>query len=143
MSNLQEKNNRTIAISNSNFNFFKKNFCNIESKKIFWPIDRIKIYDDKINVSELLDFNSPVKNENIAYVGYNNKIQFFLEKQINKNLKTSYLKLDKIKKIIKNKNSYQLIHISYIVEFRGSSQILPKHSKTLQHPYDHRNLQPP
>ena len=108
-SNLQEKNNRTIAISNSNFNFFKKNFCNIESKKIFWPIDRIKIYDDKINVSELLDFNSPVKNTNIAYVGYNNKIKFFLEKQINKNLKKSYLKLEKIKKIIKNKNSYQLV----------------------------------
>jgi len=108
-SNFQEKNNRTIAISNSNFNFFKKFFCNIESKKIFWPIDRIKIYDDKINVSELLDFNSPLKNTNIAYVGYNNKIKFFLEKQINKNLKTSYLKLEKIKKIIKNKNSYQLI----------------------------------
>ena len=108
--NLQEKkSNRTIAISNSNFNFLKKNFCNVKSRKIFWPIDRIKIYDDKINVSELLDFNSPIKNENIAYVGYNNKIQFFLEKQINKNLKTSYLKLDKIKKIIKNKNSYQLI----------------------------------
>ena len=108
--NFQEKkNNRTIAISNSNFNFLKKKFCNVKSKKIFWPIDRIKIYDDKINVSELLDFNSPVKNENIAYVGYNNKIQFFLEKQIDKNLKTSYLKLEKIKKIIKNKNSYQLI----------------------------------
>ena len=108
--NLQEKkSNRTITISNSNFNFLKKNFCNVKSRKIFWPIDRIKIYDDKINVSELLDFNSPIKNENIAYVGYNNKIQFFLEKQINKNLKTSYLKLEKIKKIIKNKNSYQLI----------------------------------
>ena len=108
--NLQEKkSNRTIAISNSNFNFLKKNFCNVKSRKIFWPIDRIKIYDDKINVSELLDFNSPIKNENIAYVGYNNRIQFFLEKQINKNLKTSYLKLEKIKKIIKNKNSYQLI----------------------------------
>ena len=76
--NLQEKkSNRTIAISNSNFNFLKKNFCNVKSRKIFWPIDRIKIYDDKINVSELLDFNSPIKNENIAYVGYNNKIQFF------------------------------------------------------------------
>ena len=108
--NLQEKNNnRTITISNSNFNFLKKKFCNVKSRKIFWPIDRIKIYDDKINVSELLDFNSPIKNENIAYVGYNNRIQFFLEKQINKNLKTSYLKLEKIKKIIKNKNSYQLI----------------------------------
>jgi len=108
--NLQEKNNnRTIAISNSNFNFLKKKFCNVKSRKIFWPIDRIKIYDDKINVSELLDFNSPIKNANIAYVGYNNRIQFFLEKQINKNLKTSYLKLEKIKKIIKNKNSYQLI----------------------------------
>ena len=57
-SNLQEKNNRTIAISNSNFNFFKKKFCNVKSRKIFWPIDRIKIYDDKINVSELLDFKS-------------------------------------------------------------------------------------
>ena len=86
-----------------------KKFFNIKSKKIFWPINRIKIYDDKINVPELLDFNSPVKNENIAYVAYNEKIQFFLEKQINKNLKKSYLKLEKIKKIIKNKNSYQLV----------------------------------
>ena len=108
--NLQEKkSNRTITISNSNFNFLKKIFCNAKSRKIFWPIDRIKIYDDKTNVSELLDFNSPIKNANIAYVGYNNRIQFFLEKQISKNLKTSYLKLEKIKKIIKNKNSYQLI----------------------------------
>ena len=108
--NLQEKkSNRTIVISNSNFNFLKKNFSNIKSTKIFWPINRIKIYDDKINIPELLDFNSSVKNSNIAYVGYNKKIQFFLEKQINKNFKTSYLKLEKIKRIIKNKNSYQLV----------------------------------
>ena len=108
--NLQEKkSNRTIVISNSNFNFLKKNFSNIKSTKIFWPINRIKIYDDKINIPELLDFNSSVKNSNIAYVGYNKKIQFFLAKQINKNFKTSYLKLEKIKRIIKNKNSYQLV----------------------------------
>ena len=108
--NLQEKkNNRTIVISNSNFDFLKKNFLDIQSQKIFWPINRIKIYDDKINVPKLIDFDSPVKNQNIAYVVYNKKLKFFLEKKVNKNFKISYLNLEKIKKIIKNKNYYQLI----------------------------------
>ncbi len=105
----EKKNNRTIVVSSSNFDFLEKKILDIQSKKIFWPISRIKIYDDKMNVPELIDFNSPVKKGNIAYITYNKKIKFFLEKKRNKNYKISFLNLKKIKTIIKNNNSYQLI----------------------------------
>ena len=41
--NLQEKkSNRTIAISNSNFNFLKKNFVMLNQKKYFGQLTELK-----------------------------------------------------------------------------------------------------
>ena len=96
---------RTIAISNDNHIFLKKNI------KLFnnlgWPSKNIKIYSEKSNSSELFAFQ--IKNENNFYlVKY---IEF--TKLLKKNLKTKkFIKFIKLENynynFIKN-NNYSLI----------------------------------
>ena len=104
------KNDSTIALSSSNYNYLKKSFYDNEISKIFWPVKKIKIYDLTKNVLELVNFDSFPNHENIIYVGYSHKIQSFLKKQIKyKNLKTKIFSQKKIKKILKYNVPYQLI----------------------------------
>ena len=104
------KNDTTIALSSSNYNYLKKSFYDNEISKIFWPVKKIKIYDLTKNVLELVNFDSFPNHENIIYVGYSYKIQSFLKKQIKyKNLKTKIFSQKKIKKILKYNVPYQLI----------------------------------
>ncbi len=55
---------RTIAISNENYKFLKKNIKGIN--KLGWPAKKIKIYSNKSNSSELFEFTN--KNENNFYL---------------------------------------------------------------------------
>ena len=50
---------RTIAISNENHKFLKKNISSYNT--LGWPSENIKIYSEKSNSSELLEFKT--KNE--------------------------------------------------------------------------------
>jgi len=55
---------RTIAISNKNFNFLKKNIKGM--KNLGWPTEKIKIFSEKSKSAELFEFKN--KNQNNFYL---------------------------------------------------------------------------
>ena len=64
-SHLKLKNTiRTIAISNGNFNFLKKNVKGINN--LGWPTEKIKIFSDNNQSSELFEFKN--NNQNNFYL---------------------------------------------------------------------------
>ena len=73
---------RTIGISKSNFNFFKKEIYNI-SKKNFWEINRIEIYSEKSKNQKLLEFEN--NQQNLFYLVKNYELCKSLKKEISKN----------------------------------------------------------
>ena len=98
---------RTIGISKSNFNFFKKEIYNI-SKKNFWEINRIEIYSEKSKNQKLLEFEN--NQQNLFYLVKNYELCKSLKKEISKN---NYYKAKLIKKNfyedLLRKNKYNLI----------------------------------
>ena len=89
--------NRTIGISKNNLEFFRKEIHKIP-EKIFWQINKIEIYSDKLEKENLLIFE---KNKvNLFYMVKNNELYKSLIKKISKN---KFFK----KKLIK-KNSFYL-----------------------------------
>ena len=91
----KRKNNsliRTIGISSQNLKFLRQNIYNVN--KIGWPINKIKIYNEKNKKKEILNFNSKkyprfyiVKNIKIYnIINKNLKLEKnFLQKKINNN----------------------------------------------------------
>jgi 2-octaprenyl-6-methoxyphenol hydroxylase len=77
-----KKDNRTTAISASNYDFFNE-VLSKQDKKLFWPSKKINLFyesnDQKIN---FLNFNEDKKN--LMYVFENNKIKEALYKEIKK-----------------------------------------------------------
>ena len=51
--------NRTIGISRSNFEFFKKEIQNIKKK---WEIKKIEIYSEKLNNNKIINFEKSRNN---------------------------------------------------------------------------------
>ena len=85
--------NRTIGISKSNLEFFKKEILNIQ-KKFFWEIKKIEIFSEKIKKDNLLSFENDqdklfymVKNDNLykSLISSISKNKFFKKKIIKKN----------------------------------------------------------
>ena len=80
--NKLKKDNRTTAISASNYDFFNE-VLSKQDKKLFWPSKKINLFyesnDQKIN---FLNFNEDKKN--LMYVFENNKIKEALYKEIKK-----------------------------------------------------------
>ncbi len=92
---------RTIAVSNENYKFLKKNIKGISN--LGWPTERIKIYSDKNMSSELFEFKN--KNDNNFYlIKY---INLFNLLRKNKSLKFTKLKDLNFKNI--QKKSFDLI----------------------------------
>ena len=80
---------RTLAISKENFNFLLK--INNQMKISAWPVKNIKIYSDKNNSKELLEFKNKNK-ENfflIKYIDIFNSFEKYCKK--NKNIKLKKL----------------------------------------------------
>tara|TARA_Y100000590_G_C15585958_1_gene964138 strand:+ start:171 stop:1265 length:1095 start_codon:yes stop_codon:yes gene_type:complete len=98
--------NRTIGISKNNFNFLTSNFKKI--KKYSWSINKIKVFNQKNNSSEFIDFNND--NQNfffiIKYVDL-----FNLFKNNCKKSNKIFFKLVKNKEIknLEGKNKYDFI----------------------------------
>ncbi len=83
---------RTLGISKNNFNFLIKEKINF--KKKYWPISKIKIFNEVDNKKEILNFG--LKNEEIFFIlKYNNLI----------NLLSTTVKKNKLIKQYKIKNS--------------------------------------
>jgi len=93
-SNIENKSSlRTLAISKENFNFLSS--VNNQLKIPAWPVENIKIYSDKNNLRELLEFKTK------------NKENFFLVKYVD--ISHSFEKFCKIDKRIKFKKfNYKL-----------------------------------
>ena len=105
--NINFSSNRTIGISKSNFEFFKDKIFQI-SKNNYWKINRIKIYTDKIDTENLLEFEND-KND-LFYIIKNDE----LLKSLNSNIiKSKFFKKIILKKDINeeslNKKEYDLI----------------------------------
>jgi 2-octaprenyl-6-methoxyphenol hydroxylase len=91
--------NRTIGISKSNLEFFKKEIYNIP-KNIFWEINKIEIYSEKLDQEKLLDFKNNKKK--LFYMVRNNDLYESLQNDISRNI---FFK----RKIIKNNFNYEEI----------------------------------
>ena len=115
---------RTIAISNDNHFFLKKNINFFNN--LGWPSKNIKIYSEKSNSSELFAFES--KNENNFYlVKY---IEF--KKLLKKNLKTN-----KFIKFIKSENN----NYNFIKNKNYSLIINSDHNNPITKKFFHRPLE--
>ena len=97
------KTNRTIAISQQNYNFLKElNFSNF-SKKDFWPCSGMKLYTESEENSffEIFEFDKHKKQgKEILYMVENSKIINFMMSNIKKNKLISIKKKKKILDII-------------------------------------------
>ena len=101
--NLKIGQSRTLGISKSNIDFFKKNIINIE--KLLWKLKRIEIYADNLKNEKLLNFEN--NNEQIFSIIKNHELYEVLEKDLSKNkyFKKKYL----INKNLSFVNNYELI----------------------------------
>ena len=99
---------RTLSLSKNNIDYLKKEKVNIYNKS--WPINKIKIYTEKENNKEILNFGSNKKE--IFFIIKYEELFNTLNKIIKKN---KFIKKNKItndsffKSIIDEKNSYDLI----------------------------------
>ena len=79
--NLKIYQSRTLGISKSNIEFFKKNIINIE--KLLWKLKRIEVYTDNLKNEKLLNFEN--NNEQIFSIIKNHELYKVLEKDLSKN----------------------------------------------------------
>ena len=91
---------RTLGISKSNINYFKKEIINIE--KILWEIRNIKVYTEKNYKKEILKFDN--KNDQIFSIIRNYQLQKLL---IQKLKKSKFAKFNKNCDVETNK--YKLV----------------------------------
>jgi len=98
---------RTLAISKENFNFLS--LINNQMKIPAWSVQNIKIYNDKNNLQELLEFKNK-KKENFFLVKYNDIFNSFENAcKINRRVKLKKFSYKlKSKRIFLEKN-YKLI----------------------------------
>ena len=90
--NLKIGQSRTLGISKSNIEFFKKNIVNIE--KLLWKLKRIEIYTDNLKNEKLLNFEN--NNEQIFSIIKNYELYKVLEKDLSRSkyFKKKYLTLN-------------------------------------------------
>ena len=99
---------RTIGISKSNLEFFKKEIHDIPQKSL-WEIKKIEIYSDKLKGEKILKFEND-KNQ-LFYMVKNRELYKMLENNTSKNklLKKKIIKQNSFYEEILKKNQYDLI----------------------------------
>jgi len=99
--------NRTIGISNSNFDFFQKKIMKLNKKDI-WEISKMKIYSEKKINDKILDFQKSKKNYFLMIK--NNRLYKLLNIELKKNkfFKKKVIKKNFYRKLLKEKK-YDLI----------------------------------
>ena len=138
------KSNRTIAISENNFDFLKK--LNISSflKKEVWTCSNMKLYTEikKEKFSEIFELNK--KNKNIFYMLENLKTMKFMMKKIKKIKSISLIKNETVSSIfnsgllkaVKFKNNISKYNL--IIICAGYNSVLIKNlfnHKIIENPY--------
>jgi len=99
---------RTIGISKSNLEFFKKEILNI-SNSSFWEINKIDIFSEKLNKENVLSFEN--NKNNLFYIVKNNYLYKSLIDKISKSkfFKKSLIKKNSFYIDLLKKNKYDLI----------------------------------
>ena len=122
--NLNHKSNRTIAISEDNFDFLNKLNIKKSLKKEMWPCSIMKLYTEIRNekFSKIFELNNDNKQKKILYILENSKIIKFMISKINQIKSISIKSHEKVSeistsgllksvKINNNKFKYNLIII--------------------------------
>ena len=147
--NINHKSNRTIAISEDNFDFLNKLNIKKSLKKEMWPCSIMKLYTEIRNekFSKIFELNNDNKKKRIFYMLENSKIMKFMISKI-KQIKSisikSHEKISEIStsgllksvKINNNKFKYNLIIIcagnnSSLVKNLFSNQIIENSYKEI------------
>ena len=143
------KSNRTIAISQNNYDFLKKLNIFKFSKKEFWPCSKMKLYTEnkEEKLTEIFELNNDQRpKKQILYMIENSKITQYMIKNIKKNKLISFKTQKIISEIVSsgllksvkynNKNSSKY---SLIIICAGSNSDLVKtffNDKPFEHSYD-------
>ena len=119
---------RTIGISKSNIEFFKKKIININ--KILWKIKKIEIFSDNFKDRKLIDFEN--KNDQLFSILKNYKLYELLNKSLLKNKFFKKIISSKEKKI--NLKNYDLIintdYKSFLTNKYFSKKITKKYNSS-------------
>tara|TARA_B100000795_G_scaffold213992_1_gene167680 strand:+ start:275 stop:1372 length:1098 start_codon:yes stop_codon:yes gene_type:complete len=123
--------NRTIGISQNNLQFFKKEILDIK-KSNFWKIKKIKIFSEKLNNQEILNFTK--KQNGLFFMVKNDELYKSLNISL---LKSKFFK----KKLIRNDNCYKKLlnenKYDLIINCDSKNFIAKKYfSKTIEKKYN-------
>jgi len=78
--NKLKSDNRTIAVSESNYKFIK-NTLNLKNPNFFWPCKKINLfYEDEKKIMNFLNFKE--KHKNLMYIFQNKELKKRLDKII-------------------------------------------------------------
>lgn len=91
--------NRTLAISQNNYDYFNKINSNIFTKNEFWPCHQIKLYNESKNNLFHEIFQIKKENKKVFYMMESSKIIKYLVKNIKKNKFISLKNNKKVNKI--------------------------------------------
>ncbi len=96
------KSNRTIAVSENNFDFLNKLNINKSFKKKIWPCSIMKIYTESKNekFSEIFELNNDNKQKKILYMLENSKITKLMMSRIKQIKSISVKSHEKISEIV-------------------------------------------
>ena len=100
-----EQDRRTTAISESNYQYIKKNL-NLNKKNFFWPCKKINLFFED-NTKIINFFNFEEKNKNHMYIFQNKDLKKKLDKMISSTNKIKLIK--KNIEIINNKEGFIMI----------------------------------
>ena len=105
--------NRTLAISQNNYDYFNKINSYIFTKKEFWPCSQIKLYSESKNNFFTEIFQIKKENKKVFYIMESSKVINYLIKNIKKN-KFISLKNDKKVNAISNLGLFKSVRIGNI-----------------------------
>ena len=132
--NYQKIDNRTTAVSESSYQFFKQKL-NIKSQRIFWGCKEINLfYQDKKSIKNFLNFKE--KKKNLMYIFKNKELKKTLDTEIKKKknikiIKKGVTNIDyKNNSVLVNKNKfyYDLIILSIGVQSKLYNKITKERS---------------
>ena len=132
--NYQKIDNRTTAVSESSYQFFKQKL-NIKSQRIFWGCKEINLfYQDKKSIKNFLNFEE--KKKNLMYIFKNKELKKTLDTEIKKKknikiIKKGVTNIDyKNNSVLVNKNKfyYDLIILSIGVQSKLYNKITKERS---------------
>ena len=132
--NYQKIDNRTTAVSESSYQFFKQKL-NIKSQRIFWGCKEINLfYQDKKSIKNFLNFEE--KKKNLMYIFKNKELKKTLDTEIKKKknikiIKKGVTNIDyKNNSVLVNKNKFYfyLIILSIGVQSKLYNKITKERS---------------